>query len=75
MNMSDDKDPVNEYLKSEQFQKDFSDQVTKDTWGYPTKDGRGLPKIYMNELNQIVEHWKDGTINILKKVDKPKRNE
>lgn len=56
----EEKDEINEYLKSEQFQKDFMEQVEKDTWG------KGLPKIYMNDKGQIVEHWKDGTINILK---------
>lgn len=30
--------------------------------------GKGLPKIYVDENNNIVEHWKDGTINILKKL-------
>ena len=57
----EDKDPINEYLKSEQFQIDFMKQVEKDTWG------NGLPKIYMNDNGEIVEHWKDGTINVLKK--------
>jgi hypothetical protein len=58
--MSEDKDPINEYLMSEQFQKDFAKQVEEDTWG------KGLPKIYMDKEGRIVEHWKDGTINILK---------
>jgi len=49
-----------EYFKSEQFRQDFAQQVTKDTWG------NGLPKIYMNDSGDIVEHWKDGTINVLK---------
>jgi hypothetical protein len=52
-------DPINDYIKSEQFQKDFTKQVEKDTWG------KGLPKIYMDNDGNIVEHWKDGTINIL----------
>lgn len=55
-----DEDPVNDYLKSEEFQKDFARRVEEDTWG------KGLPKIYMDKEGRIVEHWKDGTINILK---------
>lgn len=59
-----DGDPVADYIKSEKFQEDFAKQVEKDTWG------KGLPKIYMDKQGRIVEHWKDGTINILKeKVD------
>ncbi len=38
-----DYDPINEYIKSEQFQKDFAKQVEEDTWG------KGLPKIYMDD--------------------------
>lgn len=49
-----------EYLRSEKFKEDFTKQVEADTWG------KGLPKIYMNEKKQIVEHWQDGTINIIK---------
>jgi hypothetical protein len=48
------------YYLSEQFKKDFAEQVTKDTWG------KGLPKIYMDDDKNIVEHWEDGTINIIK---------
>ena len=34
-----DYDPINEYIKSEQFQKDFAKQVEEDTWG------KVLPKV------------------------------
>ena len=54
------KDEIENYLKSEQFTKDFQDIVEQDTWD------KGLPKIYMDKEGNIVEHWKDGTINILK---------
>ena len=50
-----------EYLKSEQFKEDFRKKVEEDTWE------KGLPMIYMDENKNIVEHWKDGTINIIKK--------
>lgn len=49
-----------EYFKSERFRKEFKEQVEEDTWG------KGLPKIYMDKDKNIVEHWKDGTINIIK---------
>ena len=55
-----DKDPISDYIKSEKFQGDFMRQVEKDTWD------KGLPKIYMDKEGRIVEHWKDGTINIIK---------
>ena len=55
-------DIVEEYLKSNEFKKAFADQVTADTWG------KGRPKIYMKDGN-IVEHWEDGTINILRKKE------
>ena len=50
---------IHKYLTSKQFTKDLAEAVEKDTWG------KGLPKIYMDEHGNIVEHWKDGTINIL----------
>ncbi len=59
--MIDNEDEVGEYLKSDAFKAAFKEQVEKDTWG------QGLPKIYMDKNGDIVEHWKNGTINILKK--------
>lgn len=61
-------DPINTYLMSTQFQKDFAEQVEEDTWG------KGLPKIYMDKDGNIVEHWKDGTINILHTKEELKQN-
>jgi len=52
-------DKINKYLKSKQFQIDVAKIIESETWG------KGLPKIYMKDGN-IVEHWKDGTVNILK---------
>jgi len=63
-------DKIHEYLTSKQFIKDFAEAVEKNTWG------KGLPKIYMDEHGNIVEHWKDGTINILRtkeELDKKKK--
>lgn len=56
-----DYDEINEYLQSKQFQDDFSKQVEKDTWD------KGLPKIYMDKNKQIVAHYKDGRIDVIKK--------
>lgn len=44
---------------SEEFKKAFKEQVIKDTWD------RGRPMVYMSNGN-IVHHWKDGTIEIVK---------
>ena len=49
-----------EYFKSNKFKEDFRKKVEEDTWE------KELPMIYMNEHKQIVEHWKDGTIKIIK---------
>lgn len=56
----DEEDKFIAYLKSDKFKEEFAKQVEKDTWD------KGFPKIYMNKEGQIVEHWKDGTINIIK---------
>lgn len=50
-----------EFFKSDEFKKGIEKQIEKDTWG------KNLPKIYLDNNGDIVEHWKDGTINILKK--------
>jgi len=55
-----EEDELGEYFKSEQFRKDFEKIVDRDTWG------NNLPKIYLDKKGDIVEHFKDGTINILK---------
>lgn len=51
---------VDDYLRSEQFAKDFKELVKKDTWD------RGLPMAYMNDKKQLVHHWKDGRIEVIK---------
>jgi hypothetical protein len=45
-------------FNSDEFRKKFREQVEKDTWG------KGKAMIYMKD-GDIIEHWKDGTINIL----------
>lgn len=49
-----------EYFQSEEFKENFRKKVEQETWE------KGLPMIYMNEYKQIVEHYKDGTIKIIK---------
>ena len=49
-----------EYFKSNKFKEDFRKKVEEDTWG------KGKPMIYLDDNGNIVEHWKDGTIKIIK---------
>ena len=53
-----------EYFKSEKFKKDFRKQVEEGTWE------KGRPMIYMDKNKNIVEHFKDGKINIINQVHK-----
>lgn len=55
-----------EYFKSDKFKEDFRKQVEKDTWG------QGLPMIYTDENGDMVKHFKDGTIEIIKENGKIK---
>ena len=56
-----DIDYIESYMfTSKGFAEDMGKQIKKDTWG------KGRPMIYMNEKKEIVEHWKDGIISILK---------
>lgn len=52
-----------EYFNSEEFKEAFRKSVEEATWN------KGLPKIYVLD-GWIVEHWKDGTINKIKEVNK-----
>lgn len=54
-----------EYLNSQQFKDDCLKSINfykidENTWDV------GLPKIYMNDKGQIIKHWKDGKIEIIK---------
>ena len=53
-----------EYFKSNKFKEDFRKKVEEDTWE------KGKPMIYLDDNGNIVEHFKDGTINTLKKHGK-----
>jgi len=48
-----------EYLKSKQFQQDIKKFIEEETWE------QGFPKVYKDKFGNIVQHWKNGTINIL----------
>ena len=52
-----------EYFKSNKFKEDFRKKVEEDTWE------KGKPMIYIDDNGNIVEHWKGGTINIIKEDD------
>lgn len=58
--MNDDEEL--EYFQSQEFKDGICKIIEKDTWD------KGLPKVYMNNKREIVEHWKDGTINVIKKL-------
>ena len=49
-----------EYFKSNKFKEDFRKKVEEDTWE------KGRPMIYLDDNGNIVEHFKDGKINIIK---------
>lgn len=51
-----------EYFKSDKFKEDFRKKVEEDTWE------KGKPMIYLDDNGNIVEHFKDGTINIIKET-------
>lgn len=53
-----------DYFKSEEFKKISREKIEKETWE------KGKPMIYMDENKNIVEHWKDGTIKIIKEYAK-----
>ena len=57
----DEEDELAKYFMSNKFKKDMEKTINAETWE------KGLPKIYMDKKGDIVEHWKDGRINILKK--------
>lgn len=57
-------DNIVEYFKSKEFRDGITKQIQKDTWD------QGLPMVYMNDKGQIVEHWKDGKIKIIKDNEK-----
>ena len=47
---------------SEKFEDIMQKEIEKSTWDV------GLPMVYMNEFFQLVRHFKDGTIEIIKNL-------
>lgn len=52
-----------DYFNSEEFQKRIQKSIERETWD------KGLPRIYMDKDKNIVRHWKDGRIEIIKKAE------
>jgi hypothetical protein len=61
-NHIEDNNRVKSAFESKEFKEAFRKQIEKDTWE------QGLPKIYLDDEGWIVEHWKDGKIDRLKKI-------
>ena len=61
-NHIEDNNRVKAAFESKEFKEAFRRQVEKDTWE------QGLPKIYLDNDGWIVEHWKDGRIDKIKKI-------
>ena len=59
-NFGGEKMTESEYFKSDKFKEDFRKKVEQDTWE------KGRPMIYIDDNGNIVEHWKDRTIKIIK---------
>lgn len=51
-----------EYFQSKEFKEKIEKSIQRETWD------KNRPRYYMDENKNIVEHWKDGTINIIKKA-------
>lgn len=49
-----------EMFTSKSFKDNMQEEIKKSTWDL------GLPMAYMNNLKQLVHHYKDGTIKIIK---------
>ena len=61
--MEDEDDELTtELFNSKQFKELFQKAVEKDTWD------KGLPKVYMNEDGWLVHHYKDGKVDLIKKI-------
>jgi hypothetical protein len=50
------------YFKSQEFKEKIQASIDRETWD------KGLPKYYKNDDGEIVEHFKDGTINVMKNL-------
>jgi hypothetical protein len=55
-------DAIADFINSPEGRAIIRKGIEDDTWG------KGRPMIYMNKERQIVEHWKDGTINVIEQL-------
>jgi len=53
---------LSDIIRSEQFKESFRKRVEEETWG------KDKPMVYLDDNGWIVKHWKDGTIEKLKKT-------
>lgn len=60
-----------DYFKSKKFKEDIEKAIQRETWD------KNLPRYYMDDSGNIVEHWKDGTVNVIKEnfTEKTKKEE
>jgi hypothetical protein len=61
--MDKEEEKLSNYLRSEQFRESFKKRVEEETWG------KDKPMVYLDDDGWIVKHWKDGTIEKLKKAN------
>ena len=54
---------LSDIIRSEQFRESFKKRVEEQTWG------KYKPMVYLDDDGWIVKHWKDGTIEKLKKAN------
>jgi hypothetical protein len=53
---------LSDFLRSEQFKESFRKSVENETWD------KGKPMVYRDDDGWIVKHWKDGTIEKIKRA-------
>ena len=60
--MNKEEEKLSKILRSEQFRESFRKRVEEETWD------KGKPMVYMDHEGQIVKHFKNGEIEIIKKT-------
>jgi hypothetical protein len=50
-----------DYFKSKEFKERIEQSIQRETWD------KELPRYYLDKEGRVVEHWKDGTIKVIKK--------
>ena len=61
--MDKEEEKIAKVLRSEQFKESFRKRVEEETWD------KGMPMVYLDDNGWVVKHWKDGTIEKIKKAD------